>query len=344
MSASAPRHSFFGRLVSSRPPAAALQIDGRRVTAVSVAEQGGSLVVSAYGSEPLPAGAVTPALNAVNVHDAAVLSATIKAAIDKLAPRPRRLALVLPDAVGKVSLVRFDRIPAKAIDLDQLIRWQVRKAAPFKIEEAQIAYVPGVELPGGGREYIVTVARRDIVESYERACDAAGAHAGIIDLASLNLVNAVLASQGAPGSSRADARSAGSVSPRAEPGGDWLLLHVTADDGTLAVVRGTDLVFFRHRTAATDEDLTDLVHQTAMYHEDRLGGGGFARVILAGSTSRGPEQAERLRRLLEERAGTHVEPLDFRGAVALRDRIVAGPDVLDSLGAPLGLILRERVA
>ena len=48
--------------------------------------------------------------------------------------------------------------------------------------------------------------------------------------------------------------------------------------------------------------------------------------------------------MLEERAGTRVEPLDFRGAVALRDRISAGPDVLDTLGAPLGLILRERVA
>jgi Tfp pilus assembly PilM family ATPase len=327
MSASPPRHSFFGRLFASPPPLAAVQIDGRRVTAVSVAEQGGSFVVAGYANEPLPAGAVTPALNAPNVHDAAALAETIKVALDKLTPRPRRVALVLPDTAGKVSLVRFDKIPVKSLDLDQLIRWQVRKAAPFKIEEAQIAYVPGVELPGGGREYIVTVARRDVVESYERACEAAGAHAGLIDLASLNLVNAVLASQG------------GSV-----PGGDWLLLHVTAEDGTLAVVRGTDLVFFRHRAAATDEDLIDLVHQTAMYHEDRLGGGGFSRVILAGGSSRGAEQAERLRRMLEERAGTRVEPLDFRGAVALRDRISVGPDVLDTLGAPLGLILRERVA
>lgn len=327
MSASPPRHSFAGRFLSSRPPAAALEIGSRRVTAVTVTEQGGTVVVSGHASEPLPAGAVTPTLNAANVHDAAALSGAIKAALDTLTPRPRRLALVLPDAVGKVSLLRFDKVPAKALDLDSLMRWQVRKSAPFKIEEAQLAYVPGVELPGGGREYIVTIARRDIVESYERACEAAGAHAGIVDLASLNLVNAVLASHGA-----------------AVPAGDWLLLHVTAEDGTLAVVRGAHLVFFRHRAAATDEDLTDLVHQTAMYHEDRLGGGGFARVILAGSSSRGPEQSERLRRLLEARAGTRVEPLDFRGAVALRDRIVAGPDLLDTLGASLGLILRERVA
>lgn len=327
MSASPRRHSFFGQLFASPPPVAALDIGASRVTAVSVTEQRGTLVVGGYGREALPAGAVTPALNAPNVNDPAALSAAIRAALDALSPRPRRVALVLPDAVGKVSLLRFDKVPAKAPDLDQLVRWQIRKAAPFKIEDAQVAYVPGADVEGGGREYIVTVARRDIIESYELACESAGVHAGIVDLASLNLVNAVLAS------------------PHSEPpGGDWLLLHVTADDGTLAVVRGPHIVFFRHRTAATDEDLTDLVHQTAMYHEDRLGGGGFSRVILSGGSSRGADQAERLRRLLEERAGARVEPLDFRGAVALRDRIAAAPDLLDSLGAPLGLILRERVA
>jgi Tfp pilus assembly PilM family ATPase len=322
-----PRHSVFARLFASRPPSAAVQIDGRRVTAVSVSDHGGSLAVGGHATQPLPQGVVTPSLNAPNVHDAAALSSAIRSVLDALSPRPRRLALVLPDSVGKVSLVRFEKVPAKAVDLDQLIRWQVRKAAPFKIEDAQIAWVPGAAVPGGGREYVVTAARRDIIESYERACEAAGAQAGIVDLASLNLVNAVLATDG-----------------RNVPAGDWLLLHVTADEGTLAVVRGADLVFFRHRTIAAEEDLTELVHQTAMYHEDRLGGGGFSRVILAGGSSRGPEQAERLRRLLEERAGSRVEPLDFRGAVAMRDRTVASPELLDSLGAPLGLMLRERVA
>ena len=344
MSASPGRRSFFGRLFTSPPPVTALDIGSRRVAAVSVVAHGGALLVGGYAREPLPAGAVTPALNAPNVHDPAALAAAIEAALDGLTPRPRRVSLVLPDSVGKVSLLRFDKVPPKAMDLDQLVRWQVRKSAPFKSEDAQIAYVPGVALPGGGREYIVTIARRDIIESYERACEAAGAQAGIVDLASLNLVNAVLASQSAAAAPGADSSALRAPQGRPEHKGDWLLLHVTAEDGTLAVVRGADLVFFRHRSAATGEDLIDLVHQTAMYHEDRLGGGGFSRVILAGGSSRGAEQAERLRRLLEERAGTRVEPLDFRGAVALRDRIAAPPDLLDTLGAPLGLILRERVA
>ena len=315
------------RWLSHRPPSAAVEINVRRVTAAVVAEQGGTRVLSSYAGEPLPAGAVEPSLNAPNVHDPAALTAAIRSVLDRLAARPKRVALVLPDTVGKLSLVRFEKIPAKAQDLDQLIRWQVRKAAPFKIEDAQVSWVPGIALPGGGREYVVTVARRDIIESYERACEAAGTYAGIVDLATVNLINAVLGTEG-----------------RAVSASDWLLVHTAPDYSTLAVIRGPDVIFFRTRPSERDDDLADLVHQTAMYHEDRLGGGGFARVVLAGASLRGADVAERFRRELEARVGTTVEALDFRGAVALRDRIAAAPELLDSLAPAIGVILRERVA
>ena len=145
-----------------------------------------------------------------------------------------------------------------------------------------------------------------------------------MDLASFNYVNAVLASE--------------------HSSGDWLLVHVAADYATLAVVRGDDIVSFRNRTAASEQDLVELVHQTAMYHEDRLGGGGFARVVLAGAAVLGSPETERLRRMLEERAGVKVELVDFRSAVAMRDRIETGPELLDALAPALGMLLRERVA
>lgn len=325
MSAS-PRPSLLSRWLTSRPPPAAIEITPAQVTGVVIADHGSARALTSYAREPLEPGLVEPALNAPNVHQAAALSAAIKSVLDKLTPRPRRVALVVPDIVAKVSLLRFEKIPPKPQDLEQLIRWQVRKAVPFKIEDAQVAWVPGIVPPEGGREYIVTAARRDVIESYERASEAAGAQAGIVDIASLNLINGVLAG------------------PGGAPAGDWLLVHVGPGYGTLAVVRGRDLIFFRNRTTSADDDLADLVHQTTMYHEDRLGGGRFARVVLAGASSRGVDHAERLRRDLEERIGGPVETLDFRGAVALRDRIAAGPELIDSLAPAVGVLLRERVA
>jgi type IV pilus assembly protein PilM len=249
----------------------------------------------------------------------------VEIASTHVAARAQRVALVVPDTTAKVSLIRFDKVPAKAQDLDQLIHWQVKKAAPFRVEDAQVSWVPGIAIDGGGREFLVSMARRDVIQSFERACEAAGVHAGLIDIASFSIINAQLAATG----------------PSAT---DWLLVHIASDYATLAVVRGNDLVFFRNRTLGAEGELADLVHQTAMYHEDRLGGGGFSRVVLAGASMAGAEQAERLRRGAEERIGGRVELFDVRAAATMRDRISASPGLLDALAAPVGVLLRERPA
>ncbi|HVL66407.1 MAG TPA: pilus assembly protein PilM [Vicinamibacterales bacterium] len=322
---SAPTASPFASWLASPPPPAAIEISSRRVSAVAVSRRGASAVITGQSSEPLAAGVVTPVLNGVNVHDARALAAAIKAAVERVSPRPRRAALVLPDTVAKVSILRFEKIPAKAQDLEQLIRWQMRKAAPFRVEDAQVSWTEGVALPDGGREYLVVVARRDIVESYEQACEAAGVHAGLVDIVSTNLVNAVLAT-------RADAAS-----------GDWLLVHVAPEYSTLAVVRNGQVIFFRNRPSeGLTQEMGDLVHQTAMYYEDRLGGASFTRVVLAGASTLGGDAGERARRQIEERLGARVEPIDVREGITLRDRISAGPDLLDTLAPAAGALLRDR--
>ena len=314
----AGRAGFF----ASPPPAAALEIARDRVSAVAVSQSGAQ--VTGYAVEPLLPGIVDSVLNGPNVLDQGRLVTAIQSVLSKLGSRARRMALVLPDTVAKVSLVRFEKVPSKVQDLEQLIRWQIRKAAPFKVEDAQVAWVRGTEVPGGGREFVVTMARRDLIESYERVCEAAGLHAGLVDLATFNVVNAVIAA-------------------REGLSGDWLLVHLASDYVTLAVVRGPDLVFFRNRALGTESELIDLVHQTAMYHEDRLGGGGFSAVVLAGGSAQGPDVAERLRRAIEERVHVKVEPLDFRTAASLRDRISANPALLDALSAGVGVLVRDRL-
>lgn len=309
---------------ASPPPAVALEIAAGRVAGVAIAPQGTGFVVAAHAAEPLDPAVAAPALNAANVHDERGLAAVIGSVLGQLGHRARKIALVLPDSIAKVSLLRFEKVPARAQDLEQLIRWQVRKAAPFRIEDAQVSWQPGAAVEGGGREYLVVVARRDIVQAYERACERAGGHAGVVDLASFNHINAVLASGAVPG--------------------DWLLVHLAPDYGTLAVIRDGEVIFFRNRAAGGEGELADLVHQTAMYHEDRLGGGGFSRVILAGASSLGPDWVDHFRMLLHERIGVPVEPIDVMAAAPLRDRIAAAQDLRDRLAAPLGILLRDRVA
>jgi type IV pilus assembly protein PilM len=302
-------------LTEASPPEAAVEIAARHVSAATIGRRGGRPVVSAYAVEPLPEEAVVPSLTAQNIRDRALVQAAVASALDSVG-RPKRVGLIVPDAVAKVSLVRFEQVPARAQDLAQLIRWQVRKAAPFPIEEAQVSFSEAGPVLGG-REFLVAVARREVVQEYEGLLAAGGAHTGIVDLSTFNVVNAVLVSSGAPTTE------------------DWLLVNVGAPElASITILRGSQIIFFRTRGADADGTLADLVHQTAMYYEDRLQGGGFARAVICGGFS------DDARRSLEQRLGLHLEALDIRGAAALTDRIAAAPSLLDALAPLAGLLLR----
>jgi len=315
----ASRPSF----LSARPASAAIEIAAGRVTVVEIDRRPGGRVVSACASAALPAGAVTPSLTGVNVADPAVVTAAVRQACEAAGIRPpRRAALVVPDSVARLSLLTFEELPPKAADVDQLVRWQIRKATPFPLEDAQVTHVIAHQ-ETGATTVAVTAARRDTVLEYEKVVLALGIHPGVVDLASVSVLNASLAGNTAPA-------------------GDWLVVCVARESTVLAIVREGELVFYRHRHAIDDEPLGSLVHQTAMYHEDRLNGGKFARVRLCGS-SWAEQGGEAIRHEISQRLGVEAQPVDVRDAVAFADRIGVSAAVLDAVAAPLGVLLREGV-
>jgi hypothetical protein len=157
-----------------------------------------------------------------------------------------------------------------------------------------------------------------------------------VDIATFNVINLVLA-QGKPLE------------------GDWLLVNVARDYASIAIMRGAHLIFFRNRSADTDGTLADLVHQTAMYYEDRLSGGGFRHVFLAGATEaesavdavdlqRDDLDAVDIRKGLEQRLAVPVETVDPRTAAAMTDGGVASQTDLEAVTPLVGLLLRGEEA
>lgn len=312
--------------LSSSPPTVGIAFSATRLSAIAVQCRDGGVTVTAHASVDLAPGVLTPSLTAKNVLRPEALDAAVTQLLGRLPGRAKRVAVALPDAVAKVSLVRFDTVPPRAADFDQLVKWQMRKSAPFPMEEAQLAYAPALTTAEGGREFLVSVARRDVVLEYERACASAGAHAGCIDIAAIGLIDAVVVGD----------RIAGHPPDR-----DWLLVHLSSGWCTLAIVRHEAVIFFRSRALEGEENFADMVHQTAMYYEDRLGGAGFARVVVADATGAFDPAAQQD---LEARLQTTAQPLDPRMAAAMAERGSMPADVLAGLAAPLGVTLREWVA
>jgi len=310
-------------LFTTPPPDVAVEIDHSHVAAARVAVHGTGPVIVAHASQALPPGAVVPGLAALNMADVPLVAEAVGRVIAELGgTRPTRVALVVPDTVAKVSLLRLEQVPSKAADLQEIVKWQVKKTAPFPMEHAVVSVSPGALDAEGASEFVVALSRADVIHQYEQACVMAGIHPGLVDLSTFSVINSILASTAAPA-------------------GDWLLVHVTSGYMTLAVIRNNALLFFRNRGEEGEGTLADLIHQTAMYYEDRLHGGGFTRVLIAGA-ARLPGGAESVRRGLVERLGIGVEAVDPRTAALLQDRIAASPELLDVLAPLVGMLLRER--
>lgn len=313
--------SILSSWLASPPLDAAIEIAPDAVSIAVVASRAGRLEVQGYAVEPLPAGAVTPSLTEPNVVDRAAVSGAISAACQSLGVTPARAGLLIPDLAAKVSLVRFEHPPGRRDDLDAMLRWQVRKSTPFPMEDALTTWAPGAS-SSDGSEFIVVVARREVVREYEGACEDAGIHAGLVDLSTFGLVNLFLGSD-------------------VSASGDWLVVHMRPEYSSIVILRRADVIFFRNRAEEEEDALADVVHQTAMYYQDRLEGRGFSRILLGGKTQV-PGAVDLARRNLEEHMGARVEPVDPTHEAALSPRIEATPALMATLSPLVGLLLRTR--
>jgi type IV pilus assembly protein PilM len=307
--------------LASPPPDAALELAPDSVSGAVISARGSDATVQSFAFEPLPSGALVPSLTAQNLVDRTAVVKAIRTVIDRIG-HPRKVALVIPDLATRVSLVRFDQVPASRDDLDQLIRWQMKKSAPFPIEDASLTWTPGSQSIEGGHEFVVALARQDVIREYESACESAGLHAGLVDLSTFSVVNCYLAG--------------GRV-----PTGDWLVVQVRSDYTSIAIMRGGDVIFFRNKGEGEGDALADLVHQTTMYYQDRLSGQGFTRVLVGGTGRLGGD-LEMARRGLEERLGVPVETIDPTRVAMLTDRITVTRDVMARLAPLVGMMLRTR--
>ena len=184
------RFSF--SLRDAAPPAVAVEIAGApRVRPPGSSMRGGRPVVAAHAAEPLPDGALVPSLTAANVRD----RAAVRPRVDERA----RAASAGRGASGSSCRIRSRRsrwcVPAGAG-----ARAGSRSADPLAGAEGRAVSDRGGagQLRAGGarpptaRSSSSSLARRDVVAEYEALCADAGAHAGLVDLSTFNVINAVL--------------------------------------------------------------------------------------------------------------------------------------------------------
>ena len=128
---------------------------------------------------PLETGSVQPGLSAANFADQPTIIAALRSALDEVAQREKQLTLVVPDAAVRVLILDFDSLPSKAQEAMPIVRFRLRKLAPFEVDDAAVSYQI-MRHEQNQMRVLVTVMPAAVRAEYEGVVRAAGYEPGVI--------------------------------------------------------------------------------------------------------------------------------------------------------------------
>lgn len=257
------RHMDVNRLRGLRPhyPPVAVEVDPKTMTLVRLKQKRGKSMLESHQSVEVPDDAVGSSIFRPNLGSADVVRERVEQLFEKSGTKPGKVSLVLPDNLAKVSLVSLPELPSSRKQLEELIRFKLRRAVPFRLEDAVLSY----QVQGAGAETTVLVAviLRSVVEQYERVFEAAGARPGLVDLCTNNLINLC----------RPELAAAAAAA------NDTALLNCAENYFTLVIMRRERLIFYRCKSypvAAVENPesngLSREINTSLSYYKEKLGG------------------------------------------------------------------------
>jgi hypothetical protein len=269
-------------LVDPPLPLVAVEVRPRAVAAVRLAHEGRGLSLAAAASVELPEGTLEVSLAKANVRSPEALRAALRAALERVgALSGGGVSLVLPDPAVRMTLVPAAGIRGRRREAEETVRFRLHKALPFDVRSGRIAWAPV-----SGEQVLVAVALEEVVRGYEEALEDLGYRPGLVEPASLALASA-------------------------EPvfsDGDRLLVNWDVGYVSFVLLRGREPLLLR---TLAGEDGADAVARhatsTRQFHEDRLGGAGFADVVVRAAAVPGEVALAVLARALGREARL-VEP------------------------------------
>lgn len=104
-----------------------------------------------------------------------------------LADREERIALSLPDRVGRMLLTEVETGFKTRQEGLEILKWQLKGSLPDEPRHTRIDFQNLGQTESGSHRFLVAVMRADILKEYEDAIEEAGFGAAHIDFHSMNL-------------------------------------------------------------------------------------------------------------------------------------------------------------
>ncbi len=206
-------------------PTAVVEIQPDFVTGMRLASKtnGGGQRLRSIGVTGLNPDTLRPLVNGPNVADPADLGRALQAVAETMANGAARYGLLVPDGAARVSILSFETLPQNHREAQALMRWRMKEALPFPVEEARISHQVLVR-EAGRIEVLAVAAKASVLAEYERALEQAAGTPELVLPATLALLPLL-----------------------PETGRGQLLIHLCAGSITAAVTADSRLRLWRTR-------------------------------------------------------------------------------------------------
>lgn len=151
-----------------------------------------------------------------------------------LAAGEDRIALSLPDSVGRVLLTETESAFKSKKEGVEILKWQLKNSLPGDPKEVQLDYQVLKKSDTGRYSLAVTLIANRVLHQYEELLAEAGYHAAVIDFHSLHVYNY--------------------YRPRLDPGEDFILVGVEGGGLSTQFFQGGVLTFHRAREVQTSSE------------------------------------------------------------------------------------------
>lgn len=122
----------------------------------------------------LDAGVVHPSLREPNILDPLRLTAAIREVLDPLAGKEERLALILPESIGRMLLVEVETPFSSSAEAEKILKWQLKGSLPAEADGTVLDFQILDQREDGRKRILVAATPRNILEQYESIVTAAG--------------------------------------------------------------------------------------------------------------------------------------------------------------------------
>ena len=171
---------------------AGIEVGQRMLRAVSL-KSGGARPGVAWASQvELPAGILLNSFTEPNITDVPVFVGLMENLVQRVGMKAGGINVALPDHVSRVSILEFDSLQGKKTEVDQMLRWRLKKLLPFDVEQASMRYQYLGKFQSNDKDqhrYLVSIIKSDILSQYEFAFREARLRPVAIDLSSFCVWN-----------------------------------------------------------------------------------------------------------------------------------------------------------